>query len=70
MDHWVQTRRRPRYPIWRLLVPDHVYKVVELVGYSPDGIEASINGALLQANKTIRNLDWFEVREIRGTSRK
>ena len=45
---------------------DHVYSITELVGTSHDGIEAAINNALARANQTIRNLDWFEVREIRG----
>jgi flavin-binding protein dodecin len=44
----------------------HTYKIVELVGSSPDGLEAAIEGALSRASETLRNLDWFEVREIRG----
>lgn len=45
----------------------HTYKVVELVGSSPDGVDAAIANALDRAAKTLRNLDWFEVRQIRGT---
>lgn len=44
----------------------HTYKIVELVGSSPDGIEPAIEGAIARAGETLRNLDWFEVREIRG----
>ena len=44
----------------------HVYKMVELVGSSPDGVDAAIRGAIGRAGETIRNLDWFEVKEIRG----
>ena len=44
----------------------HVYKVVELVGSSPDGLESAIEDAISKASETLRNLDWFEVREIRG----
>ena len=44
----------------------HTYKVVELVGSSPDGIDAAIRGAVDRAGKTLRHLDWFEVKEIRG----
>ncbi len=43
------------------------YKVVELVGSSSDGVQQAIDGAITRASQTIRNLDWFEVREIRGT---
>ena len=42
------------------------YKIVELVGSSPDGVDAAIRGAVDRAGKTLRNLDWFEVKEIRG----
>lgn len=45
---------------------DHVYKVVELVGSSPDSIDAAIRNAVTRAGQTLKNLDWFEVREIRG----
>lgn len=44
----------------------HTYKIVELVGSSPDGVDAAIANALDRAGRTLRNLDWFEVRQIRG----
>lgn len=45
---------------------NHVYSVSEIVGSSPEGVEAAVNNALAQASRTLRNLDWFEVTEIRG----
>ena len=45
---------------------EHVYKKLELVGSSPDGIEAAVKNALMRAGKTIRNMRWFEVAETRG----
>jgi flavin-binding protein dodecin len=45
---------------------EHVYKVEEIVGSSVDGIEDAIEGAVTRAGKTIRNMAWFEVAEIRG----
>ena len=45
---------------------DHTYKIVELVGSSPDGVDAAIRNAIGRAGETLKNLDWFEVREIRG----
>ena len=45
---------------------EHVYKIEEIVGSSEDGIEDAIEGAIARAGKTIRNLAWFEVTEIRG----
>jgi flavin-binding protein dodecin len=44
----------------------HTYKVVELVGSSPQGSDEAIQGAIARAAKTLRNLDWFEVVETRG----
>jgi flavin-binding protein dodecin len=44
----------------------NVYRVTEIVGTSPDGVQAAINNAVSRANQTLRNLDWFEVTEIRG----
>lgn len=45
---------------------DHVYKIVELAGSSPDGIEAAIQTAIERAGRSVRNLRWFEVLQTRG----
>ena len=45
---------------------DHVYKIVELVGSSPNGIEDAIQNALSRASATIDNIRWFEVTDTRG----
>ena len=45
---------------------NHVYAISELVGSSPEGVEAAVNNAISSASGTVRNLDWFEVTEIRG----
>lgn len=45
---------------------DHIYKIVELVGSSPDGTDSAIRNAIERASKTLNNLDWFEVVETRG----
>jgi flavin-binding protein dodecin len=47
-------------------MPDNVYAVSEIVGSSTESIEHAINVALGRARKTLRNLDWFEVTEVRG----
>ncbi|MFZ0504972.1 MAG: dodecin [Chthoniobacterales bacterium] len=44
-----------------------VYKKIELVGSSADGIEDAVNNAITRAGKTIRNMRWFEVAELRGS---
>ncbi len=50
-------------------MPDHVYKVIELVGSSSMAVEDAIQGAIARAGETISDLDWFEVKEIRGAIR-
>jgi flavin-binding protein dodecin len=45
---------------------DHTYKKIELVGSSPSSIEEAVENALARAKKTIRNMRWFEVVEMRG----
>lgn len=49
------------------LMSDHIYKKIELVGSSPNGIEDAMNNAISRAGKTIRNMSWFEVAEVRGS---
>jgi flavin-binding protein dodecin len=45
---------------------DHIYKKIELVGSSATSIEDAVTNALARAQKTIRNMRWFEVVETRG----
>ena len=45
---------------------DHIYRVTEIVGSSPESLDQAIRNALSRASTTLRNLDWFEVTEIRG----
>jgi dodecin len=43
-----------------------VAKIIEVVGTSPSGIEDAIKTAVARASKTVDNLQWFEVTEVRG----
>ncbi|AVH23920.1 dodecin family protein [Nocardia cyriacigeorgica] len=45
---------------------DHVYRVIEVVGSSPDGVDAAIANAVARAGETVRNLEWFEMVSVRG----
>ncbi|MEO3430930.1 dodecin [Pelagibius sp. CAU 1746] len=45
---------------------DHVYSVTEVYGSSTDSLDAAIRNAIRTASKSLRNLEWFEVSEIRG----
>ncbi|MGI5404384.1 dodecin [Streptomyces sp. CA-135486] len=45
---------------------NHTYRVTEIVGTSPDGIDQAIRNGISRANQTLRGLDWFEMTEVRG----
>lgn len=45
---------------------DHTYGLTEIVGSSPESVQAAINNAVSRAGRTLRNLDWYEVVNIRG----
>jgi flavin-binding protein dodecin len=45
---------------------EHTYRVVEIVGSSPDGTDAAIKNAISRASQTLRSIEWFEVVSVRG----
>ena len=45
---------------------NRTYRVTEVVGTSPEGIDAAIKNAISRASQTLRHLDWFEVVGVRG----
>ena len=45
---------------------EHIYRIAEIVGTSPNGVDEAIRNAIGRANQTLRNMDWFEMSEIRG----
>ena len=45
---------------------DHVYRLSEIVGSSPSSVDEAIRNAVAKAAQTVRNIEWFEAREIRG----
>ena len=49
------------------MVENHIYKIVELVGTSPDGVGEAVENALQKAGESIRNIRWFETINIRGS---
>jgi hypothetical protein len=43
-----------------------IYKIVEIVGTSPQSFAEAAKVAVVEASKTIRHMDWFEVIDQRG----
>jgi hypothetical protein len=48
------------------LMTNRTYRVTEVVGTSPEGVDDAIRNAIKRASRTLRHLDWFEVTQIRG----
>jgi flavin-binding protein dodecin len=47
-------------------VPNHVYRLSEIVGSSPTSVDDAIRTGLAKAAETVRNIEWFETEQIRG----
>jgi dodecin len=45
---------------------DHTYKIMDLVGTSPNSIEEAVKNAVEKASKTVRNMRWLQIVETRG----
>jgi flavin-binding protein dodecin len=45
---------------------ENTYRVTEIVGSSATSIDEAIRNGIGRAAQTVRNLDWFEVTEVRG----
>jgi hypothetical protein len=45
---------------------DHVYRVTEIVGSSPESLQQAVRNGVSRAAQTLRNVEWFEVTDIRG----
>jgi flavin-binding protein dodecin len=45
---------------------DNIYRVTEIVGTSQNSMDEAIRNGVTRASQTLRNLDWFEVTQVRG----
>ena len=45
---------------------NNTYKLVEIVGTSDNSFAKAVASGVQRASKSLRNLDWFEVTEMRG----
>ena len=49
-----------------MTMPDHVYRIIQVAGFSEKSIEDAIQIAVGRASRTLRQVGWFEVVETRG----
>jgi flavin-binding protein dodecin len=45
---------------------DRTYGITDIVGTSPQDVNQAIRNGVTRASRTLRNLDWFELVEVRG----
>jgi flavin-binding protein dodecin len=45
---------------------DQTYAITHVVGTSSESVQQAIRNGVATAAKSVRNLNWFEVDEIRG----
>ena len=44
----------------------NTYKLIELVGSSPNSTDEAVRNAIAKAGASVKNMDWFQVIETRG----
>jgi dodecin len=49
-----------------LVMQDKTYVITEVVGVSEGSIAQAVANAIERANQTLKALDWFELKEVRG----
>jgi dodecin len=43
-----------------------IYKLIDVVGTSPNSFAEAVKNAVVEAGKTVHHMNWFEVVEQRG----
>ena len=46
---------------------DPTYRLTDIVGTSTESVQQAVRNGITRASETVRHIDWFEVKEIRGT---
>lgn len=49
-----------------MMSDNKTYKLVEIVGTSGESFGQAVASGVERASQTLRNVDWFEVTELRG----
>jgi len=53
--------------VWFVGVSDLVWKIIEIVGESNDSFANAVRNAVEEAGKTVKQMQWFEATQFRGT---
>jgi flavin-binding protein dodecin len=63
---FLRVQARAAHDQYARVMSNRTYRVTEIVGTSPDGIDQAIRNGVERASQTLRHLDWFEVTQVRG----
>jgi hypothetical protein len=50
-------------------VSDLVWKIIEIIGESDESFANAVRNAVEDAGKTVKQMQWFETTQFRGTIR-
>jgi flavin-binding protein dodecin len=45
---------------------DHIYKIIEISGTSSESFDKAVSNAIARAGKSVHNMRWFQVEDVRG----
>jgi hypothetical protein len=61
-------KRLDEHPtIWSAEVSSLVWKIIEIVGESNESFAKAVSNAVDEAGKTVKQMQWFEATQFRGT---
>jgi hypothetical protein len=53
--------------VWFGEVSDLVWKIIEVIGESNESFANAVRNAVEEAGKTVKQMQWFEATQFRGT---
>jgi hypothetical protein len=53
--------------VWFVEVIDLVWKIIEVIGESNESFANAVRNAVEEAGKTVKQMQWFEATQFRGT---
>jgi flavin-binding protein dodecin len=58
---------RAQVAAWFVEVSSLVWKIIEVVGESNESFANAVRNAVEEARKTVKQMQWFESTQLRGT---
>jgi hypothetical protein len=65
--HTQIARLKDHATVWFVEVSDLVWKIIEVIGESNESFANAVRNAVEEAGKTVKQMQWFEATQFRGT---